>query len=40
MFFYCPANTKYNVIEALQQFGGYVKPFSFTKQGVTMWQTM
>jgi D-glycero-alpha-D-manno-heptose-7-phosphate kinase len=37
MFFYCPKNTKFNVIKALEQFGGYTKPFSFTTQGLITW---
>jgi D-glycero-alpha-D-manno-heptose-7-phosphate kinase len=35
--FYCPDNTRYAVIEALQQLEGEVKSFSFTKHGLTTW---
>ena len=37
MFFYCPANTKYNVAAVLNSFGGYTKPFSFTTNGLLSW---
>lgn len=37
MSFYCPGNTRYKVIETLQQFGGEVKQYSFTKYGLTTW---
>lgn len=37
MTFYCPANTKYKVIETLSQFGGYVKPYQFVDHGLTTW---
>jgi len=37
MSFYCPGNTRYNVIEALHPFGGEVKQYSFTKYGLTTW---
>ena len=37
MIFYCPGNTKFNVIKSLQQFGGSLSPFSFTKHGLTTW---
>src|SRR5574344_2342980 len=30
IFFYCPQNTRYNVIEALNKFGGKVRRFEFT----------
>ncbi len=35
MVFYCPHNNRYKVIEALSQFGGYEKKYSFTKEGLT-----
>lgn len=35
--FYCPDNSRYAVIDTLQQFGGEVKHFSFTKNGLTTW---
>jgi len=37
MIFYCPANTRYNVIETLNSFGGYCKDYQFTKHGLTTW---
>jgi D-glycero-alpha-D-manno-heptose-7-phosphate kinase len=37
MFFYCPGNTCYNVTQTLEQFGGYVKPFNFTNNGLISW---
>ncbi|MFN8243461.1 MAG: dehydrogenase [Ferruginibacter sp.] len=37
MIFYCPANTRYAVIETLNTFGGQVKKYSFTKYGLTTW---
>ena len=35
--FYCPGNTRYNVIDRLNQMGGEVKNFSFAKHGLTTW---
>jgi len=37
MIFYCPGNTRYKVIDTLNTFGGEVKPYRFTKQGLTAW---
>jgi len=37
MMFYCPANTRYSVMESLKEFGGEFKSFSFTKDGLTSW---
>lgn len=37
MIFYCPGNTRYKVIEALLKRGGEVKPYSFTKNGLSTW---
>lgn len=37
MTFYCPGNSRYAVIEALQKFGGEVKQYNFTKYGLTTW---
>jgi D-glycero-alpha-D-manno-heptose-7-phosphate kinase len=37
MIFYCPGNSRYAVIAALNQFGGVVKNYSFTKYGLTTW---
>ncbi len=38
MMFYCPGNTRYNVIEALKKFGGEFKTYQFTKYGLTTWR--
>jgi len=38
MMFYCPRNTRYKVIEALQKFGGEFKRFQFTKYGLGTWR--
>lgn len=38
MIFYCPKNTRYNVIEALQKFGGEFRRFQFTKYGLETWR--
>jgi D-glycero-alpha-D-manno-heptose-7-phosphate kinase len=40
MVFYCPANTRYKVIETLDTFGGIIRPYSFTKHGLKTWTTM
>jgi len=37
MIFYCPANTRYKVIETLESFGGYCENYQFTKHGLTTW---
>jgi D-glycero-alpha-D-manno-heptose-7-phosphate kinase len=37
IFFYCPGNSRYRVIETLNSFGGQVYPFHFTSQGLTTW---
>ena len=37
MIFYCPANTRFKVIEALDKFGGSIKRYTFTKEGLTTW---
>ncbi|HNL82331.1 MAG TPA: dehydrogenase, partial [Chitinophagaceae bacterium] len=37
MIFYCPQNTRYKVIETLNSFGGVVKPYAFTKNGLKTW---
>ncbi len=39
MFFYCPANSRYNVIETLSRFGGVTRPYTFTQGGLTTWCT-
>ena len=37
MIFYCPGNTKYAVIKTLHSFGGEVKKYAFTNQGLATW---
>ena len=37
MIFYCPANTRYAVIDTLKTFGGDIKNYLFTKYGLTTW---
>ena len=37
MIFYCPGNTHHKVIKTLQEFGGEVKNYTFTKFGLTTW---
>ena len=37
MIFYCPNNTRYAVINALNNFGGAIKKYQFTKYGLTTW---
>lgn len=37
MFFYCPGNTRYQVVESLLNFGGQVKRYGFTKHGLSTW---
>lgn len=37
MTFYCPGNSRHAVIEALKKFGGEVKNYTFTKNGLTTW---
>lgn len=37
MTFYCPANTKYKVIEKLSAFGGFVRNYQFVDHGLTSW---
>jgi len=37
MFFYCPNNTRYEVIESLRKFGGTSHRYEFTTAGMTAW---
>lgn len=39
MFFYCPQVTKIKVAKALEQHGGRVQPFKFTKEGLVTWKS-
>ncbi|MBX2934192.1 MAG: dehydrogenase [Ferruginibacter sp.] len=38
MIFYCPGNTRYKVIKTLNNFGGAVINYTFTKHGLTTWR--
>ena len=40
VFFYCPNNTRFAVAKALQQLGGEVQPYSFTKKGLETWKAL
>lgn len=37
MIFYCPANTKFNVIKSLTPFGGHHRNYQFVGHGVKTW---
>lgn len=37
MTFYCPNNTRYKVIEVLNNFGGTIQPYQFSQHGLTTW---
>ena len=37
MFFYCPNNTRYRVIDALRKFGGTSHRYEFTTEGMRAW---
>ena len=37
MIFYCPANTKYNVLNSLEKFGGRHRSYLFVEHGLTTW---
>jgi D-glycero-alpha-D-manno-heptose-7-phosphate kinase len=39
MIFYCPANTRNKVCDALHNFGGSVKQFTFCNQGLITWRS-
>jgi D-glycero-alpha-D-manno-heptose-7-phosphate kinase len=38
MIIYCPRNTRYQVIEALSDYGGYNQHYDFTLTGMTSWK--
>jgi D-glycero-alpha-D-manno-heptose-7-phosphate kinase len=40
MIFYCPKNSRYNVIEQLKQYNGVVTHYNFTKNGLITWTTL
>ena len=37
MIFYCPANTKYDVIKSLEKFGGRHRSYQFVEHGLKTW---
>ncbi len=39
IFFYCPGNTRHQVIEALSRYGGQSKRYEFTSVGLRSWNT-
>jgi D-glycero-alpha-D-manno-heptose-7-phosphate kinase len=39
MFFYCPANTRYKIMETLEQFGGKTYSIQFAEKGANSWRT-
>ena len=40
MTFYCPGNSRYRVIDILNNFGGQVQPYQFTSSGLNTWTTV
>ena len=40
MMFYAPANTRYEVIKVLNSYGGEVRSFNFTEEGMISWKTI
>jgi len=39
MIFYCPGTTRYKVIHDLKSYGGQVRNYQFTNEGLTTWTT-
>ncbi len=37
MIFYCPGNTKYEVMKSLEKFGGQSRDYQFVEHGLTTW---
>ena len=37
MTFYCPNNTRYEVMKAMDKFGGYFKQYQFVDHGLSTW---
>lgn len=37
VFFYCPGNSRFDVMKALENLGGKVQPYTFTKKGLETW---
>lgn len=40
MFFYCPGVTKIKVAQAIENLGGKIQSFKFTKEGLTTWTSL
>ncbi|MBS1650373.1 MAG: dehydrogenase [Bacteroidetes bacterium] len=40
MFFYCPRVTKIKVAKAIENLGGKIQSFKFTKEGLTTWTSL
>lgn len=38
VFFYCPGNTRFDVIKALEKLGGKIQRYAFTKKGLETWR--
>ena len=38
IFFFCPGNSRFKVVESLHKFGGNIHPFQFTKSGLSSWK--
>ena len=36
-FFYCPGNTRFRVIQEIAKFGGRVRKYHFTNEGLMTW---
>lgn len=39
MTFYCPGNSRYAVMKAMERFDGYFKPYQFVNHGLVTWST-
>lgn len=39
IFFYCPGNTRFSVIKALEKFGGHAQSYEFTTKGLSTWSS-
>jgi D-glycero-alpha-D-manno-heptose-7-phosphate kinase len=39
IFFYCPGNTRFKVISALEKFGGKAQSYEFTTKGLSTWSS-
>ncbi|RYY65575.1 MAG: dehydrogenase, partial [Chitinophagaceae bacterium] len=37
MIFYCPGNSKFNVLKSLERFGGVPRSYQFTEHGLKSW---